>query len=158
MAMDGTIDYDYQHTDLGKRLDEERELYNRSKRQYYAAAITDLASNLLTLAGYNKGARVSLATNSDVAKHQDAYEMARKRYNRALKDYEAKIADVYLRQKLNKGAGVGRKPLKHQEATLPVVGNLLRKRQASPLLPGARQNRSAKGTLEKAVRNFKTNY
>lgn len=156
--MDGTIDYDYQHTDLGKRLDEERELYNRSKRQYYAAAITDLASNLLTLAGYNKGARVSLATNSDVAKHQDAYEMARKRYNRALKDYEAKIADVNLRQKLNMGAGVGRKPLKHQEAILPVVGNLLRKRQASPLLPGARQSRLAKGTLEKAVRNFKTNY
>lgn len=155
--MDGTFDYDYQQTDLGKRLDEERELYNRSKRQYYAAAITDLASNLLTLAGYNKGARVSLAINSNISKHQDAYEEARKRYNRVLKDYKAQVADVNLRQKLKMCADTGCKPLKHEGATLPVVGNPLRNRQTSPLLPGARNNRLAKGTLEKAVRNFKTN-
>ena len=109
--MDGKMDYGISQKDLKDRLDEETGRLKRSKQQLGAASMMDFASNLLSLVGYNKGARISLATNS-VAAYQAAYEKARERYNAALRDYKATIADTNLRHKLGQNAITGDAPLK----------------------------------------------
>lgn len=109
--MDSKMDYGMSQKDLKDRLDEETGRLKRSKQQLAAASIMDFASNLLSLAGYNRGARISLATNNTAA-HQAAYEKARERYNAALRDYKATIADTNLRHKVGQNAITGNAPLK----------------------------------------------
>ena len=109
--MDGKMDYGISQKDLKDRLYEETGRFKRSRQQLTAASIMDFASNLLSLAGYNKGARISLATNN-VAAHQAAYDKARERYNAALRDYKATIADTNLRHKVGQNAITGNAPLK----------------------------------------------
>ena len=101
--MDSYVDYDSIKRGLENDLDEERRRYSRFRQNLNAAAISDFASNLLSLAGYNRGARVSLATNN-VAVSKGQYDVARERYQAALKDYEARIADVNLRQRMKQNA------------------------------------------------------
>lgn len=109
--MDSKMDYGISQKDLKDRLDEETGRLKRSKQQLAAASIMDFASNLLSLAGYNRGARISLATNNTAA-HQAAYEKARERYNAALRDYKATIADTNLRHKVGQNTITGNAPLK----------------------------------------------
>lgn len=109
--MESKMDYGISQKNLKDRLDEETGRLKRSKQKLGAASMMDFASNLLSLAGYNKGARISLATNS-VEAYQAAYEKVRERYNAALRDYKATIADTNLRHKLGQNAIGGNAPLK----------------------------------------------
>ena len=133
--MDSYVDYDSIKRGLENDLEEERRRYSRSKQNMNAAAISDFASNLLSLAGYNKGARVSLATNN-VAARKGQYDVARERYQAALKDYEAKIADMNLRQRIK------------QNAPLKPVGST-----QTGIAPAASSRlRLSKGVLESAIK------
>lgn len=109
--MESKMDYGISQKDLKDRLDEETGRLKRSKQQLGAASMMDFASNLLSLAGYNKGARISLATNN-VPAYQAAYEKACEKYNAALRDYKATIADTNLRHKVGQNAITGNAPLK----------------------------------------------
>ena len=59
------------------------------------AAFVDVASNLISLAGYSNGARFSLATDMQPA-YDKTYAQAKERYRNALLDYEGKIAGISL--------------------------------------------------------------
>ena len=149
--MDGMTYYDSLKTGLENGLDNERQRFERVKHQRNAASIADLASNLLNLAGYSKGARVSLATNN-VAKQQGVYEQARERYNAAMKDYQAKIADVNLRQKIKENNAV---PLKTVGFLSPAAPAFSRK---SPnTIFGLNGSPFSKGVLGRMIKDYKSN-
>lgn len=143
--MNGLNDYSSTHGELEKNLDAERQRYNQAKKRYNVAAITDFATNLLSLAGYNKGARISLATNN-MAGQQAVYDKTRGRYNAALKDYGARIADANLRQKIKQRGIAADSPLK-PIGFLNASGNTART-SSGPF---------SNGTLSRAIKDYGMN-
>ncbi len=115
-----------------KRTDEARHRRNVS-------AVTDFASNLISLIGRNKGARYSVATNN-LPKYQNLYDSMRDRYNSAMLDYKAAIAENNLRRRIGDGNSVGTR--QRQPRFIPRSG------------ANADYNRLSSGTLENAVRNY----
>ena len=94
--MQNLIDYNglMRKLDVAKQHEKQRHAEERRKRDI--AAFVDFASNLVSLAGYGKGARVSLATNL-LPQYQDAYNKSKERYKSVMHDYEGRIADMHLR-------------------------------------------------------------
>lgn len=143
MPMDNVTDYDAIKESLDGNLDYERKRYNRSKQKLEAAAMTDFLSNLILLAGYKRGARVSLATNN-TAKQQGVHEQARERYTAALRDYKAKVADINLRQRIRQNTVATNNPLKPVGFVYPSGSSV-----SHPSL--------SNGTLKKAINDFRKN-
>lgn len=143
--MENIIDYDDLKGRLDKARDAEEKRFNEAKRQRNVAAFVDFASNLLSLAAYKKGARYSIGT-SHLSKQQPLYLQAKAGYDKAMNDYNGKIAELNLfkvtkQSKGNANANAALRPI-------GFVGNGSRG-QALPLTTG---------TFESALKDFKSKY
>lgn len=94
-----SIDYDGLKARLDSAMEHEKQRLDEARRKHNVAAFVDFASNLLALAGYGKGARLSLATDAQ-SRCGDYYAQAKERYSNALRDYEGRIADMDLRRRM----------------------------------------------------------
>ena len=73
-----------------------------AKRKRNVAAVVDFASNLLSLVGYEKGARYPVGT-SLLSKQQPLYMQAKENYAKAMNDYQGKIAELNLFGRMKNG-------------------------------------------------------
>ena len=141
--MENIIDYDDLKERLDKARDAEEKRFNEAKRQRNVAAFVDFASNLLSFAAYKKGARYSIGT-SHLSKQQPLYLQAKAGYDRAMNDYNGKIAELNLFKSAKPGKGYANAALR----PIAFVGNGTRG-QARALTAG---------TFESAIKDFKSTY
>lgn len=104
VIMNDTIDYDYLKRLYAESQEKDKVRLREAKRKRNVAAMVDFASNLLTLAGYSKGARVSLATDN-LPKYEKLYELTKERYNNSMRDYNGEIAKDGLFRRARTGNG-----------------------------------------------------
>lgn len=95
MLMENMIDYDNLIGRLDKAKEDEETRFKEARRQHNVAAFVDFATNLLSLAAYNKGARYRIGT-SHLSTAQPQYLKAKENYNIAMNDYKGKIAEINL--------------------------------------------------------------
>ena len=95
MLMENMIDYDNLIGRLDKAKEDEETRFKEARRQRNVAAFVDFATNLLSLAAYNKGARYRIGT-SHLSTAQPQYLKAKENYNIAMNDYKGKIAEINL--------------------------------------------------------------
>lgn len=93
--MMNSIDYRRLKEKLDAAMDNDKRRFAEVKRKRNIASFIDFASNLLSLAGYNKGARFSLATDLQ-SKYDSAYAQAKEKYLNSHRDYNGKIAEMTL--------------------------------------------------------------
>ncbi len=93
--MMNSIDYRRLKEKLDVAMDNDKRRFSEVKRKRNVASFIDFASNLLSLAGYNKGARFSLATDLQ-SRYDTAYAQAKEKYLNSHRDYKGKIAEMTL--------------------------------------------------------------
>lgn len=105
--MNDAIDYDYLKRLHAESQERDKTRLKEAKRKRDVAAMVDFASNLLALAGYSKGARVSLATEN-LPEYEKLYKQTKERYNSAMRDYNGQIAkDGFFGRAWKGGSGSG---------------------------------------------------
>ena len=90
-----SIDYRRLKEKLDVAMDNDKRRFAEVKRKRNVASFIDFASNLLSLAGYSKGARFSLATDLQ-SRYDSAYAQAKEKYLNSHRDYNGKIAEMTL--------------------------------------------------------------
>lgn len=93
--MMNSIDYRRLKEKLDAAMDNDKRRFAEVKRKRNVASFIDFASNLLSLAGYSKGARFSLATDLQ-SRYDSAYAQAKEKYLNSHRDYNGKIAEMTL--------------------------------------------------------------
>lgn len=93
--MMNSIDYRRLKEKLDVAMDNDKRRFAEVKRKRNVASFIDFASNLLSLAGYSKGARFSLATDLQ-SRYDSAYAQAKEKYLNSHRDYNGKIAEMTL--------------------------------------------------------------
>lgn len=93
--MMNSIDYRGLKEKLDVAMDNDKRRFAEVKRKRNVASFIDFASNLLSLAGYSKGARFSLATDLQ-SRYDSAYAQAKEKYLNSHRDYNGKIAEMTL--------------------------------------------------------------
>lgn len=93
--MMNSIDYRRLKEKLDVAMDNDKRRFAEVKRKRNVASFIDFASNLLSLAGYSKGARISLATDLQ-SRYDTAYAQAKEKYLNSHRDYNGKIAEMTL--------------------------------------------------------------
>lgn len=100
--MDTFLDYAGLKERLEKAKEKEKLRLQEAKRKRNVAAVVDFASNLLSLVGYENGARYPLGT-SLLSKQQPLYMQAKENYAKAMNDYQGKIAEMNLFRRMKNG-------------------------------------------------------
>ena len=116
-----SIDYRSLKDRLNLAMKHEKARLDEARRKRNVAAFVDFASNLISLAGYSKGARFSLATDMQPV-YDKAYAQAKERYRNALLDYKGKIAGISL-YNVN-GAGSATPHTARPVSFMPTVGTV----------------------------------
>lgn len=93
--MMNSIDYRRLKEKMDAAMDNNKRRFAEVKRKRNVASFIDFASNLLSLAGYSKGARFSLATDLQ-SRYDSAYAQAKEKYLNSHRDYNGKIAEMTL--------------------------------------------------------------
>lgn len=139
--MENFVDYDDLIERINKAKDAEEKRFKEAKRQRNIAAIVDFTTNLVSLAGYNKGARY-LAGTSLLGKQQPLYLQSKQNYRKAMNDYNGKIAEIGLLKKIKEN--------KCSTGTRPIgfIGNGSN-RSTRPL---------SNGMFENALKDYRNNY
>ena len=139
--MENFVDYDNLISRINNAKADEEKRLKEAKRQRNVAAFIDFASNLISLAGYSKGSRHLLGT-SLLSKQQPLYLQTKQNYEKAMNDYNGKIAEIGLLKKMNENKKtIGMRPI-------GFIGNDTRK-QVRPF---------STGTFESALKDYKKNY
>lgn len=102
--MYGSFDYNALKKRIASVEQNEQRRLQDAKRKRNISAFVDFASNLISLAGYNKGARLISAANSS-AMHDESYKKAQERYNSFMHDYKGLLASALLRDTVRRKNG-----------------------------------------------------
>ena len=97
--MENFVDYDNLLLRINNAKADEEKRLKEAKRQRNVAAFIDFASNLISLAGYSNGSRYLVGT-SLLSKQQPLYLQSKQNYEKAMNDYNGKIAEVGLLKKM----------------------------------------------------------
>lgn len=101
-------------------MDSARKEYARAKQKRTMAAITDFATNLLSIMGYNKGVQYDVTPRPQSAAAAAKFELAKERYLKTISDYGGAIAAAKL--KAGRSGGGDSTPLirpAHNSVPLP---------------------------------------
>lgn len=143
VRMENMIDYDNLISRLDKAKEDEETRFKEARRQRNVAAFVDFATNLLSLAAYNKGARYRIGT-SHLSAVQPQYLKAKENYNRVMNDYKGKIAEINLLKSIKKG----RSAASAHARPVSFIGNGSKRPQGNLLT----------GQFEAAYKDYKNKY
>lgn len=143
MLMENMIDYDNLIDRLDKAKEDEETRFKEARRQRNVAAFVDFATNLLSLAAYNKGARYRIGT-SHLSTAQPQYLKAKENYNIAMNDYKGKIAEINLLKSIKNSQSA---PSAHARP-IGFIGNGSKRPQGTLLT----------GQFEAAYKDYKNKY
>jgi len=97
-----------------------RNNYNRAKRQRTAAAISDFATNLLTMIGRGNGIRYNIAPKPVAGSVAAKFDDVREQYRKAMLDYKGKIAAQNLMRQ-GSSSSIGNKSMLTNAIVPPVI-------------------------------------